>query len=245
MPIALKSSSGGSSGRPSGNLWHRVAGHTRPRGGRRQRGTHESKATRPSPAMVVACLALFVALGSGAYAAVKLKPNSVKAKNDQERRRHRPQDRERRGQHGRRSRDQRGRRRAKIADLVGEQREARPRLGGDREARRRRRHDREDRQQRGDRGEDRPQAVTKGKFARRVRRPTPRRQPHGAGRMHARRHVRGAGGAARRRRRVQLLDHGSGGVLSAAPARKRRAQHDLRSRSARTPGSLAAVTPGR
>lgn len=36
---------------------------------------------RPSPAMVVACLALFVALGSGAYAAVKLKPNSVKAKN--------------------------------------------------------------------------------------------------------------------------------------------------------------------
>jgi hypothetical protein len=31
--------------------------------------------------MVVACLALFVALGSGAYAAVKLKPNSVKAKN--------------------------------------------------------------------------------------------------------------------------------------------------------------------
>lgn len=41
----------------------------------------ETKDFRPSPAMVVACLALFVALGSGAYAAVKLKPNSVKAKN--------------------------------------------------------------------------------------------------------------------------------------------------------------------
>ena len=40
-----------------------------------------TKHFRPSPAMVVACLALFVALGSGAYAAVKLKPNSVKAKN--------------------------------------------------------------------------------------------------------------------------------------------------------------------
>lgn len=39
------------------------------------------KLTRPSPAMVVACLALFVALGGGAYAAVKLKPNQVKAKN--------------------------------------------------------------------------------------------------------------------------------------------------------------------
>jgi hypothetical protein len=38
---------------------------------------------RPSPAMIVACLALFVALGSGTYAAVKLKlkPNQVKAKN--------------------------------------------------------------------------------------------------------------------------------------------------------------------
>jgi trimeric autotransporter adhesin len=37
----------------------------------------------PSPAMVVACLALFVALGTGTYAAVKikLKPNQVKAKN--------------------------------------------------------------------------------------------------------------------------------------------------------------------
>jgi hypothetical protein len=36
---------------------------------------------RPTPAMIVACLALFVALGSGTYAAVKLKPNSVKTKN--------------------------------------------------------------------------------------------------------------------------------------------------------------------
>lgn len=38
---------------------------------------------KPSPAMIVACLALFVALGSGTYAAVKikLKPNTVKAKN--------------------------------------------------------------------------------------------------------------------------------------------------------------------
>ena len=35
---------------------------------------------RPSGAMVVACLALFVALGGGAYAATKLKPNSVKSK---------------------------------------------------------------------------------------------------------------------------------------------------------------------
>ena len=40
------------------------------------------KIGRPSPAMVVACLALFVGLGSGAYAAkVKLKANQVKAKN--------------------------------------------------------------------------------------------------------------------------------------------------------------------
>jgi hypothetical protein len=36
---------------------------------------------RPSPAMVVACLALFVAIGGVGYAAVKLKPNSVKTKN--------------------------------------------------------------------------------------------------------------------------------------------------------------------
>jgi hypothetical protein len=37
---------------------------------------------RPSPAMLVACLALFIALGSGAYAVkLKLKPNSVKTKN--------------------------------------------------------------------------------------------------------------------------------------------------------------------
>ena len=36
---------------------------------------------RPSPAMIVACLALFVALGGFGYAATKLKPNSVKTKN--------------------------------------------------------------------------------------------------------------------------------------------------------------------
>jgi hypothetical protein len=36
---------------------------------------------RPSAALIVACLALFVALGSGTYAAVKLKANSVKTKN--------------------------------------------------------------------------------------------------------------------------------------------------------------------
>jgi hypothetical protein len=35
---------------------------------------------RPSPAMIVACLALFVAMGGVGYAAVKLKPNSVKTK---------------------------------------------------------------------------------------------------------------------------------------------------------------------
>lgn len=36
---------------------------------------------RPSAAMVVACLALFVALGGVSVAALKLKPNSVKTKN--------------------------------------------------------------------------------------------------------------------------------------------------------------------
>lgn len=36
---------------------------------------------RASPALVIACLALFVALGSGSYAAVKLKANAVKTKN--------------------------------------------------------------------------------------------------------------------------------------------------------------------
>jgi hypothetical protein len=36
---------------------------------------------RPSAALIIACLALFVALGSGTYAAIKLKPNSVKTKN--------------------------------------------------------------------------------------------------------------------------------------------------------------------
>jgi hypothetical protein len=36
---------------------------------------------RPSPALLVACLALFVAMGGAGYAALKLKPNSVKTKN--------------------------------------------------------------------------------------------------------------------------------------------------------------------
>jgi hypothetical protein len=36
---------------------------------------------RPSPALIVACLALFVAMGGVGYAAIKLKPNSVKTKN--------------------------------------------------------------------------------------------------------------------------------------------------------------------
>jgi hypothetical protein len=48
-----------------GNRKHRI-------GAVRRRG--------PSPAMVVAVIALFVALGSGAYAAVTLPPNSVGAK---------------------------------------------------------------------------------------------------------------------------------------------------------------------
>ena len=36
---------------------------------------------RPTPALVVACLALFVAMGGVGYAALKLKPNSVRTKN--------------------------------------------------------------------------------------------------------------------------------------------------------------------
>jgi hypothetical protein len=36
---------------------------------------------RPSPALVIACLALFVAFGGVGMAALKLKPNSVKTKN--------------------------------------------------------------------------------------------------------------------------------------------------------------------
>src|SRR5262249_55493361 len=39
-----------------------------------------ARGLRPSPAMVVACLALFVAVGGVGYAAVKLAPNSVKTK---------------------------------------------------------------------------------------------------------------------------------------------------------------------
>lgn len=38
---------------------------------------HHVLSHRPSPALVVACLALFVALGGSAYAAVTLSPNSV------------------------------------------------------------------------------------------------------------------------------------------------------------------------
>jgi hypothetical protein len=38
------------------------------------------KGLRPSPALVIACLALFVALGGVGYSAVKLKANSVKSK---------------------------------------------------------------------------------------------------------------------------------------------------------------------
>lgn len=38
---------------------------------------HHVLSHRPSPALVVACLALFVALGGSAYAAVALSPNSV------------------------------------------------------------------------------------------------------------------------------------------------------------------------
>jgi hypothetical protein len=37
--------------------------------------------TRPTPALVVAFIALFVAMGGFGYAAVKMKPNSVKARN--------------------------------------------------------------------------------------------------------------------------------------------------------------------
>ena len=38
-------------------------------------------ALRPTPALVVAFVALFAAMGGFGYAAAKLKPNSVKAKN--------------------------------------------------------------------------------------------------------------------------------------------------------------------
>jgi hypothetical protein len=36
---------------------------------------------RPSPALVIACLALFLAMGGVGYAALKLKPNSVRTRN--------------------------------------------------------------------------------------------------------------------------------------------------------------------
>jgi hypothetical protein len=39
------------------------------------------RALRPSPALVVACVALFAAMGGFGYAAVKMKPNSVKTRN--------------------------------------------------------------------------------------------------------------------------------------------------------------------
>lgn len=41
----------------------------------------KSRFGRPSPAMIVALIALFVALGGASYAAVKLKKNAVKTKN--------------------------------------------------------------------------------------------------------------------------------------------------------------------
>src|SRR5688572_7611641 len=39
------------------------------------------RALRPTPALVVAFVALFAAMGGFGYAAVKIKPNSVKTKN--------------------------------------------------------------------------------------------------------------------------------------------------------------------
>lgn len=41
----------------------------------------ESRRFRVSPALIVACIALFAAMGGFGYAAVKLKPNSVKTRN--------------------------------------------------------------------------------------------------------------------------------------------------------------------
>jgi hypothetical protein len=43
--------------------------------------TLSKRAVRPSPALVVAFVALFAAMGGFGYAAVKMKPNSVKSKN--------------------------------------------------------------------------------------------------------------------------------------------------------------------
>jgi len=40
---------------------------------------------RPTPALIVACLALFVAMGGAGYAALRLGPNSVKTKNIRDR----------------------------------------------------------------------------------------------------------------------------------------------------------------
>jgi hypothetical protein len=42
---------------------------------------HKPRRLRPTPALVVAFVALFAAMGGFGYAAAKLKPNSVKAKN--------------------------------------------------------------------------------------------------------------------------------------------------------------------
>lgn len=41
----------------------------------------ESRRFRVSPALIVACIALFAAMGGFGYAAVKMKPNSVKTRN--------------------------------------------------------------------------------------------------------------------------------------------------------------------
>ena len=43
--------------------------------------THKIRRFRPSPALVVAFIALFAAMGGFGYAAVKMKPNSVRSKN--------------------------------------------------------------------------------------------------------------------------------------------------------------------
>src|SRR4051812_35811120 len=43
--------------------------------------TAGKRALRPTPALVVAFVALFAAMGGFGYAAVKMKPNSVKTKN--------------------------------------------------------------------------------------------------------------------------------------------------------------------
>src|SRR5438067_3224100 len=51
-----------------------LPGHARPRG----KGTHMLDRFRPSPAMVVAVVALFVALGGASYAATKIGTAQIK-----------------------------------------------------------------------------------------------------------------------------------------------------------------------